>query len=57
MTTHEELTTDELDAIVESTLADAGTDLDALRDQADSGVYDCEAHRRAWFVIAGLGRT
>lgn len=47
---------EELDAIVEKTLNEAGIELEELRAQAYAGQFDSEHLRRAWFVIRGLGR-
>ena len=47
---------DELDAVVEKVLRDAGVEYEDLRRQAALGVFESERLRRTWFVIAGLGR-
>lgn len=46
----------DLDAVVESVLQDAGVEYEDLRRQAALGRFESEKLRRAWFVIAGLGR-
>ena len=46
----------DLDAVVESVLQDAGVEYEDLRRQATLGRFESEKLRRAWFVIAGLGR-
>lgn len=53
---HETTNEEELDALVDGTLAEAGVDLAELRRQAHEGRFDTEKNRRAWFVIDGLGR-
>lgn len=45
----------ELDALVATTLQDAGVGLKELRRQAREGRFDSERFRRAWFVVRGLG--
>jgi hypothetical protein len=46
----------EVDAAVAALLEAAGVTMDTLRDQAALGRFASEQHRRAWFVIRGLGR-
>jgi len=53
---HEVTTNEELDQLVEQTLADANVDLAELRRQAHEGRFQSEKLRRAWFAIEGLGR-
>lgn len=52
----EQLSEQELDALVQSTLDNAGVELSVLRAQAHEGRFASEKLRRAWFIIAGLGR-
>jgi hypothetical protein len=53
---HEVTTDEELDRMVEQTLADANIDLAELRRQAHEGRFQSEKLRRAWFAIGGLVR-
>ncbi len=47
-------TDDELAALVEASLAKAGTTLDDLRDQAHTGRFRSEKLRRTWFTVSSL---
>ncbi|MXW43073.1 MAG: hypothetical protein F4138_05845 [Acidimicrobiia bacterium] len=47
---------EELDAVIEKVLQDAGVEYEDLRRQAALGRFKSEKLRRTWFVIAGLGR-
>ena len=49
-------TDEELDALVDKTLAEAGTTIDELRRQGRDGRFESEKLRRAWFVVHGVGR-
>ena len=49
-------TEEELDALIDKTLAGAGTTLDELRRQGREGQFESEKLRRTWFVVRGLGR-
>lgn len=51
------LTDEELDEVVQLTLDDAETDVESLAQQARLGRFRSERHKRAWFVLAGLGRA
>ena len=55
-TSHELISEDELDVLIDETLADAGVDIGELRRQAQQGRFSSEKLRRAWFVVNGLGR-
>ena len=49
-------TEEELDALVDKTLAEAGTTVEELRRQGRKGRFESELLRRTWFVVNGLGR-
>ena len=53
---HELISEDELDVLIDETLADAGVDIGELRRQALQGRFSSEKVRRTWFVVNGLGR-
>ena len=55
-TLHELISEDELDVLIDETLADAGVDIGELRSQAQQGQFSSEKLRRTWFVVIGLGR-
>ena len=55
-TLHELISEDELDVLIDETLADAGVDIGELRHQAQQGRFSSEKVRRTWFVVNGLGR-
>ena len=49
-------TEEELDALVNKTVANAGTTVAELRRQGREGRFESEKLRRTWFVVYGLGR-
>lgn len=49
------LTEDEVAEAVRETLVRAQVDLNTLRQEAATGRFQSERHRRAWFVVRGLG--
>ena len=50
------ITDEELDVLIETTLQDAGVELEELRRQAHLGRFESEKLRRTWFSVVGLGR-
>lgn len=52
----DEISDEEVDQVVETTLEQLGISLSTLRDYAERGRFDNESQRRAWFLISGLGR-
>ncbi len=56
-TVEETMTDADVHAAVAALLSAAGATLDELRAQAVVGRFASEQHRRAWFVIRGLGHS
>lgn len=52
----DEISDEEVDRVVETTLEELGISLSTLREFAERGRFDNERQRRAWFLISALGR-
>lgn len=52
----DEISDEEVDQVVQTTLEQLGVSLPTLREYAERGRFDNERQRRAWFLISALGR-